>query len=169
MANLWRPTREVAELSGRHERTVRKCAAEHGVRSKKGPSTAILWPCPAIFDALYAAPDRRGYDFEKERLTKAQADKTEIETEVLRANLIPREQVIEWYGRMVSAARSRLRSIPTKAAAVVATMSESEAEALLTRYIDAALNELSRPGGPAGSGAAEADRRAAPVARPAEH
>ena len=48
-------------------------------------------------------------------------------------------------------------------------MSESEAEALLTRYIDDALNELSRPGGPAGSGAAEAGRRAAAVAGPAEH
>ena len=49
-------TREIAELSERHERTAKKCAAENGVRSKKGPSTAIRWPCPAIFDALHAAP-----------------------------------------------------------------------------------------------------------------
>ena len=161
-------TREIAELSERHERTAKKCAAENGVRSKKGPSTAIRGPCPAIFDALHAAPHRGGYDFEIERLTKAQADKTETETEVLRGNLIPREQVVDWYGPLVSSARARSRSIPTKAAAVVATMSESEAEALLTRYIDYALNESSRPGGPAGSGAAaKADRRAAPG--PAEH
>lgn len=104
MAVVWRATSEVAVVSGRHERTVKKYAREH-IRSKKS-GNAILWPCPAILDAIYAAPERKGYDFEKQRLTKAQADKTEIETEVLRENLIPREQVVEWYGRMVSAARA---------------------------------------------------------------
>jgi phage terminase Nu1 subunit (DNA packaging protein) len=93
----------------------------------------------------------------KTRLTVAQADKTELEIEVLRGDLIPRGQVVAGLGRLVSAAKSRLRGIPTQIAAVAVAMTEPEIEHTLAAAIDSALVELAGGSGAAVDTAAEVD------------
>lgn len=83
------------------------------------------------------------YNAERARLTKAQADKTELEVEVLRGSLIPAEKVEEVWGGMLGAFRARCLSIPTKAAhAVLAADDLADAEAILKNHIHEALAEL---------------------------
>jgi phage terminase Nu1 subunit (DNA packaging protein) len=97
---------------------------------------------------------------ERELLARAQRIKIEIETDVLRGELIPRKVVVTEYGRLVVAFSTRMQSIPTKAAAVLVAMSEPEIQAALDDYIRDALAELSvgRAGG-TGEAAAEANRK----------
>lgn len=82
------------------------------------------------------------YTLERAKLTKAQRIHTELQSAVLRGDLIPKGAVVAGVGRLVSAARSRLRSIPTQMAAVVVSMTEPEIEHALARSIDAALEGL---------------------------
>lgn len=97
------------------------------------------------------------YTLERAKLTKAQRIHTELQSEVLRGNLIPKDDVVAGVGRLVSAARSRLRSIPTQFAAVAVSMTEPEIEHALATSIDAALEGLAAGGdGPVAS-ASEAD------------
>jgi phage terminase Nu1 subunit (DNA packaging protein) len=76
------------------------------------------------------------------RLTSAQAEKTELEIKVLRADLIPRGDVIKGMGRLVSAVRSRFRSIPSWLAARAVSMTEAEIDHQLGAAIDGALAGL---------------------------
>jgi phage terminase Nu1 subunit (DNA packaging protein) len=86
------------------------------------------------------------YNLERAKLTKAQRIHTELQSEVLCGNLIPKDDVVTGVGRLVSAARSRLRSIPTQFAAVAVSMTEPEIEHALTISIDAALDGLAGGG-----------------------
>lgn len=52
------------------------------------------------------------------RLTLAQADKAELEAEVLRGNLIPKHDVVTGVGRLVSDARQRLMGLGYGVAAI---------------------------------------------------
>lgn len=163
MPRCYKPTAELAMICGVDTPAVLKAAQSLELKSKKGAKGAKLWPCPEIPRAIFAQPERKGLDYERERLTKAQADKTELEAEVLRGNLVPREVVEDTVGRMVTAARARLLSIPTKSAAVAVTMSESEIEHLLTGQIHEALSELAAERVGAVEAAPEADSQ--PVGR----
>lgn len=80
---------------------------------------------------------------ERARLLKAQADKTELEVETMRGNLIPVEQVeVDWL-TMVMSCRSRLLAIPTKIAFQIISLKEpEEVERFLKRNIYEALTEL---------------------------
>ena len=89
---------------------------------------------------------RRGntldYQEQRTRLTAAQADKQELEAEVLRGELLPKDTLEEILGRLIVAARSKLLAIPTAAAGVVGSMSEAEVCGYLEERIHRALNEL---------------------------
>lgn len=80
---------------------------------------------------------------ERARLLKAQADKTELEVDTLRGNLMPVETIEADWLTMVMACRSRLLSIPSKTAFQIATLSDAhEIERFLKRVIYEALTEL---------------------------
>ena len=80
---------------------------------------------------------------ERTRLTKWQADKTELEVAVLRGELIPSEIVQRVWGGMVVSFRSRVMSIPTKSAhSVLGAVNVAEAEAVLKKLVNEALEEL---------------------------
>ncbi|MCK5748506.1 MAG: hypothetical protein KAH44_19980 [Oricola sp.] len=80
---------------------------------------------------------------ERARLLKAQADKTELEVDTLRGNLMPVETIEADWLAMVMACRSRLLSIPSKTAFQIATLSDAhEIERFLKRVIYEALTEL---------------------------
>ena len=90
---------------------------------------------------------RYDYDTERARLTKAQADRTELEAAELRGDMVRADWVIEEWARMLGSLRSRMLSLPTKAAPRArGAVSDAEAAALLEREVLEALQELSDDG-----------------------
>jgi hypothetical protein len=89
------------------------------------------------------------YEQERARLTKAQADKTELEARELRGEMVRAEDVIESWGRMLGALRSRLLSIPSKSAPRArAAENDEQAAKLVEVEVLEALQELSDDGLP---------------------
>jgi len=94
-----------------------------------------------------AAGQRYDYEQERARLTKAQADKTELEAGELRGYMVRTEWVTEEWQRMLGNLKQRLLSLPTKAAPRVrGALSDAEAAALLESEVLEALQELSSDG-----------------------
>ena len=95
------------------------------------------------------ADDVRGLEAERIRLTKAQADKTELEVAELQGSLIRVESVLAHWQSKGSAARAKLLSLPSKLAAQVASpdkliAAQDKAQAL----VHEALAELAGDGLP---------------------
>lgn len=93
--------------------------------------------------------DGKRYDYEAERarLTKAQADRTELEAAELQGEMVRAEWVIEEWSRMLGALRSRMLSIPTKTAPRArGCMSDEEAATMIEIEVIEALQELSDDG-----------------------
>jgi phage terminase Nu1 subunit (DNA packaging protein) len=97
-----------------------------------------------VVEAVFVANAPAGsLEEERTRLTKAQADKTELEVAVMRGSLIPAGTVEEVWSKMLGAFRARCLSIPTKAShAVLAVADLTEAELVLKDYVHEALSEL---------------------------
>ena len=90
-----------------------------------------------------AGEEKRAYAEERTRLTKAQADKTELELKILRAGVIQASVVQTVWGRMTSAARARLLAMPYRIAqAALSANTFQEIEAAATVLIAEALDEL---------------------------
>lgn len=82
---------------------------------------------------------------ERARLTRAQADKAEYEAATLAGELVRTAAVAESWGRMISAARARLLSMPTKVAPLArAARSDADACEAIRREVYEALSELAR-------------------------
>lgn len=82
---------------------------------------------------------------EKTRLTRAQADKVELEVEELRGALVRVEAIERELGELVAAARAKLLSLPGKAAPLVmAADNLLEAERIIKNLVYEALTELAR-------------------------
>ena len=81
----------------------------------------------------------------KTRLTSAQADKAEMEVQVLSSSLIRADEVRSTWTEFVSNVRAKLLNLPAKLAhQVVGLEHYAEAEELLTNEIYETLNELSK-------------------------
>jgi hypothetical protein len=83
---------------------------------------------------------------EKARLDKLRADKVEMEIAITKAELMSPEEAMEAWSKVVQACRSRILSIPTKAAPLlIGTKSAGEAQDILQRLTNEALKELANP------------------------
>mgnify|MGYP003642734435 FL=1 len=81
----------------------------------------------------------------KTRLTSAQADKAEMEVQVLSSSLIKADDVRSSWTEFVSNVRAKLLNLPAKMAHQVIGLDHyAEAEELLTNEIYETLNELSK-------------------------
>ena len=81
----------------------------------------------------------------KTRLTSAQADKAEMEVQVLSSSLIKADDVRSTWTEFVSNVRAKLLNLPSKLAHQVIGLDHyAEAEELLTNEIYETLNELSK-------------------------
>lgn len=90
-----------------------------------------------------AGEEKRDYAVERTRLTKAQADKTELELKLLQADVIRASIIESVWGRMTAAARSRLMALPYRLAQVAIAASDfAEIEEQAAELIVEALNEL---------------------------
>jgi len=90
-----------------------------------------------------AGEEKRDYAVERTRLTKAQADKVEMEIKVLAGELLPASLVAHVWGGMTTAARQRLLAIPYRmATAALSADSFAAIETAANELIREALNEL---------------------------
>jgi phage terminase Nu1 subunit (DNA packaging protein) len=86
---------------------------------------------------------------QKTRLTKAQADKAELEVSELEGQLIPAQLVQDTWTDFVANARAKLLALPSKIAhQVIALDKYAEAELLIKENVNDALLELSDDGLP---------------------
>tara|TARA_A200000159_G_scaffold28888_1_gene25530 strand:- start:952 stop:1452 length:501 start_codon:yes stop_codon:yes gene_type:complete len=86
---------------------------------------------------------------EKTRLTKAQADKAELEVSELEGQLIPAQLVQDTWTNFVANARAKLLALPSKIAhQVIALDKYAEAELLIKENVHDALSELAEDGIP---------------------
>lgn len=134
----------LTNLTGSTRRTIlRKCTdieritgkgREHLFESKDA--------LPAIIVGRKA--DDKTLESERTRLASAQAEKTELEVAVIKGDLIPAGNVESVVNGMISSFRSKMLSLPTKAAPSVVQMADvAEAETLLREFVYEALTELS--------------------------
>lgn len=85
----------------------------------------------------------KSYTEEKTRLTKEQADEKALKNELLRAQLIPADQVREvWAGHIVNA-KTKFMALPDKLGPEIMTMQNlPEVQAYLRRHINEILTDL---------------------------
>lgn len=150
--------KQVAEFLGTTQRTITDWmykpkdpfpVSEYGstgAATKFHPKSVIKWYVRhEISKRLGSTDDGQVYDYEAERarLTNKQAEKAQLELQVLRGELIPATRVEEEQGAMVTAFRTRCLSIPIKAAPVLVNREDPAAiEGYLRELIYEALNEL---------------------------
>jgi len=114
-------------------------------RSDDGTYSATEYGAWLIRQATGAAFD---YTEERARLTHHQANKTALEEEVLRGDLIPAEEVEQMLTTLVSNARAKFLGLPVKAAqaAIQATEIrdiERDIQALVYEALNEFANEFS--------------------------
>ena len=96
-----------------------------------------------------AMSEGNGLDFERTRLTKAQADKTELEVSELRGELVRAPVIGLHWQAMVAAMRAKLLSLPSKVAPQVAGPdSLSRTQELIQANVHEALAEIAGDGFP---------------------
>lgn len=112
------------------------------------PADAIgRWHRNRILGELGVAHDGQAYDLnaEKGRLTKAQADKTELEVAELRGSMIRSDSVVAYWRTMIADMRAKLLALPAKlAAALVAPDKAQEAQDRAQGLVYEALAEIAR-------------------------
>lgn len=149
------------------------------VPAEGGTSQRPTWRIKTVLAAL-AKEQGEGLNpaAEKARLDKARADIAEIELEKRRGDVASLLVVAQTWADFCINVKTRLRSIPTKAAPLLAAESRAEdCKDILNKFIDEALTELAESpiygqeegsgdaedGGDEPEAAAEADRQ--PVGR----
>ena len=84
------------------------------------------------------------YDEARTRKTNAEAQIAEIELEKVRGELVPAEEVVSAWNDVLGALKSKLMSIPTKGAPILATeVQAGVCQKILEDLITEALEELS--------------------------
>lgn len=109
--------------------------------------TCIAWLVEKERRKVVTLPDgvTTSYADERARLTKEQADRVAMENDVQRGLLIDAEHAARLWADVVVNAKTRLLSIPTKAAPLVlGCKTMPEARDVLERFIIEALHDLSR-------------------------
>ena len=163
--------KQITELTGVSRITAAKRCID--LEKIKGVGKEVLYESKDALQAVYGQyknKEARTLEGERTRLASAQAEKTELEVEVIKGNLIPADTVEETVNSMVSAFRARMLSLPTKAAPLVLPLADlTEAESIIRDLVYEALTELSnydpenyrkkddKKGSKAGSAAAKAD------------
>jgi phage terminase Nu1 subunit (DNA packaging protein) len=98
------------------------------------------------------------YGEERARLTKAQADKAEMEASVLAGKLVDVDQLISQWEMMLTAVKTKMLAIPSKLAPVIADEDEPGIiQNVIDDYVREALEELASYG--TSSGEEDTDER----------
>ena len=144
-------TRELAELTGHNERTVRDWASQGCPHERKG--RAFVFPMRKVLawlsergytgkrgrqkSAPPPAVDADGNPLDAEtRFRLARAVRSELQAEQMRGNLIPREEVEAAAAEVIGAFVTAIRSV----ARTASSEWRDEAEALAERMVEAGLD-----------------------------
>ena len=148
---------ELSEIIGKTQKTLTtwqsqgmpfKLAGKRGTSNEYDTADVIDWIVKRELDK-YLGSDGESYDLEKERsrLTHHQANKTALEEDVLKGELIPSDVVKNEWSKMVSSMRAKMLSLPTKAAHKLLNIGDfEEIESIMKSHIYEALQELSEYG-----------------------
>lgn len=134
----------LTKLTGSTRRTIlNKCI---DLTKTKGEGRSHLFESQDALPLILGVgkTDKKTLETERTRLASAQAEKTELEVQVIKGNLIPSESVELVVNNMIAAFKAKMLSLPTKAAPVVINMADTaECEGVLKEYVYEALEELS--------------------------
>ena len=149
---------ELAEIVGKTQQTLTawqsqgmpvKLVGKRGTSNEYDTSDVINWIVRKEISKLSIDEEGKIYDLdaERSRLTHHQANKTALEEEVLKGELIPSEDVLAKWESMVSNFRAKMLSIPTKTSHLLVNVKEfDEVESILKTHVYEALKELSDEG-----------------------
>lgn len=144
----------LAEILGKSQQTLTTwqkngmpifAEGSNGQANQYKTEDVIQWLINREIGKLTVDDEGRVHDYEAERarLTHHQANKTELESKVLKGQLIHAETVEQVQGDMVSSFRSKILAIPTKAAHSMIGLDDlNEAKDILKEYLYEALSEL---------------------------
>lgn len=137
---------EIAKQTGIPDRTIRYWQAQ-GIVPKSGEMLEILTAIIHYQKENSSNKEKKGALYEEEvRLTRARADKVELEVAEKKGTLIKVSEVVKVWGNYILACRAKLLSVPTKLAYELAGESDPLAiESMLREVIDESLGELGRP------------------------
>lgn len=136
----------IAKLLDMTPRRVQQIANEGIIPKPKGRGQYEIVPCVVGYIRhIKGMLNGEAGDLasEKARLTRAQADKTEIEIAKLRGDLVSLADAECGWSALVGAFRAKMLTLPPRAATTVLNKSEKDAERLLTDMVSEALAELS--------------------------
>jgi phage terminase Nu1 subunit (DNA packaging protein) len=143
-------TLQIADLFGITDRRVQQLADEkilkRTARGRYDVFESVKGYISYLQNMSLGKRSKEVNDIQKERarLYKAQADKTEIEIDVLENSLIPAEMVERVWARMIGAFRARCLSMASRLAPELITVNDyAECEALIRDTVHEALEELS--------------------------
>lgn len=141
---------QAAAVLGVTARRLRQLDAEE---AKPPRDEAGEYPCREFGDWLNSRwSGGGGFDAERTRLTRAQADKTELEVAEKRGTLLDALEVERTWAGMLSAARTKLLAfVPKVAHRVMAGRTYREVEDLARSEVHAVLSELADDGDDQGS------------------
>lgn len=107
-----------------------------------GRGAAHIYDTVAVFGWLLN--QARGDDLhgERTRLTRAQAERAEIENERIKERLLDRDEVIAGVERIFVALRARLLAIPSKFAPLVAGHTAPEVREILDREVRICMQDM---------------------------
>lgn len=159
---------QLADVIGKTDKTVQVWLDEGMPRvSTTGQGGESVFDTAEVIRWMIArecgAKDENGnvivLEAERARLTKEQADKTAMQNEVMRGNLLDGRAVAEHWGTVIVNAKTRLLSIPTKAAPMLlGAKTMPQAREIVERFIIEVLNDLAGADcHPGGSGIASMD------------
>lgn len=146
---------QLAEILGKSQKTLTawqahdmpvKLSGKRGTSNQYDTEDVISWLIRREIEKLTITDDGRVYDLDSERsrLTHHQANKTELEELVLKGDLIPADEVLNQWEKMVSSFRAKMLSMPTKTSHLLINVSEfDEVENILKTHVYEALKELS--------------------------
>ena len=133
-------------LTGSTRRTILRKLGD--LKPVDGPARSKMYESKDALPILYgqhtSPSGKKTLESERTRLATSQAEKMEMEVEVMKGNLLPADEYQEKLETMISAFKSRMLGLPIKAAATVVTLTdEREAEVVIRDYVYEALSELS--------------------------
>lgn len=136
-------SRDIANHTGLSDRTIREWHARGILPKTDDLTTAVRGIVAYLKDEKEKKPDKNSLYLEEVRLTKARADKVELEIAEKEATLISATEVVKLWSDYILACRAKLLSIPTKLAYELAGEQNPIAiEGILREVIDESLGEL---------------------------
>ncbi|MCK5219106.1 hypothetical protein KAR10_06275 [bacterium] len=132
---------DLVNMTGKTYRTIKKKIKGLDHVKKKG--NRLFFNSTYALPLIYGGESRLDLQQERARLTKKQTEKTEIQIDQLKNELVPADIVAEGWAKLVGAMRAKLLAIPVKAAPLVlAAADQEEVRAVLKKQVHDSLSEL---------------------------